>query len=230
MSIKENISNIMNDISQVTEKNGYSNGNVTLIAVTKTRSIDEVNEAIRDGATDIGENKVQEIEAKYDNIQGDVRLHMIGHLQTNKVKCIIDKVDLIHSLDRLSLAKEIQKRAEQNDLVSEVLIQVNVAEEESKFGLKLEQAIPFIESLADYKNIRVKGLMTIAPHQDNIDDVRPIFKSLKQLFEEIKEKNYEHVDMEYLSMGMTNDYKIALEEGANIIRVGTGIFGERVYK
>lgn len=220
----------MENISEISKQTGYNKDNVTLVAVTKTRSIDEVNEAIRAGATDIGENKVQEIEEKYDKIQGDVRLHMIGHLQTNKVKYIIDKVDLIHSLDRDSLAKEIQKRAEQHEIVSEVLIQVNVAEEESKFGLKVDEAVPFIESLAKYKNIRVKGLMTIAPHQDNVDDVRPIFKSLKQLFEEIKEKNYEHVDMEYLSMGMTNDYQIALEEGSNIIRVGTGIFGERVYK
>lgn len=230
MSIKENLSNIKQNISEICEKNGYNKDNVTLVAVTKTRSIDEINEAIREGATDIGENKVQEIEEKYEGIEGDVRLHMIGHLQSNKVKYIIDKVALIHSLDRLSLAKEIQRRAKQHDLISEVLIQVNVAEEESKFGLKLEEAVPFIESLADYKNIKVKGLMTIAPHQDKIGDVRPIFRSLKQLFDEIKEKNYSHVDMKYLSMGMTNDYKIALEEGANIIRVGTGIFGERVYK
>lgn len=155
---------------------------------------------------------------------------MIGHLQSNKVKYIIDKVSLIHSLDRKSLAKEIQRRAEQNNIVANVLIQVNVAEEESKFGLKVEETLPFIESLRDYKNIKVKGLMTIAPYETDKEEVRPIFRKLKQLFEEIKEKEYENVEMKYLSMGMTNDYEIALEEGANVVRVGTGIFGERVYK
>ena len=155
---------------------------------------------------------------------------MIGHLQSNKVKYIIDKVALIHSLDRKSLAKEIQIRAEQNELIIDVLIQVNVSEEESKFGLKVEEAIPFIEFLKDYKNIKVKGLMTIAPHEEDKERVRPVFKELKMLFDEIKAKNYKNADMQYLSMGMTNDYEIALEEGANLIRVGTGIFGERVYK
>lgn len=172
---------------------------------------------------------MQEIEEKYDKIEGNVRWHMIGHLQSNKVKYIIDKISLIHSLDRKSLAKEIQKRAEQNDLIAEVLVQVNVSEEETKFGLKIEETIPFIESLSSYKNIKVKGLMTMAPHDDDIEKTRPVFKKLKELSEEIKAKNYEFVDMEYLSMGMTNDYKIALEEGANLVRVGTGIFGERIY-
>ncbi len=172
---------------------------------------------------------MQEIEAKYDKIKGNVRWHMIGHLQSNKVKYIIDKISLIHSLDRKSLAKEIQKRAEQIDLIAEVLVQVNVSREETKFGLKVEETIPFIESLRNYKNIKVKGLMTMAPHDDDIEKTRPVFKRLKELSEEIKAKNYENVDIEYLSMGMTNDYKIALEEGANLVRVGTGIFGERIY-
>lgn len=155
---------------------------------------------------------------------------MIGHLQSNKVKYIIDKVSLIHSVDRKSLAKEIQKRAKESGIVAQVLIQVNVAEEETKFGLKVEQTIPFIESLMEYENIKIKGLMTMAPHEEDAEMTRPVFKKLKQLFEEIKEKNYKNTDMKYLSMGMTNDYKVALEEGANLIRVGTGIFGERIYK
>lgn len=154
---------------------------------------------------------------------------MIGHLQSNKVKYIIDKVSLIHSLDRKSLAKEIQKRAKQKDIVAEVLVQVNVSEEETKFGLKVEETIPFIESLEKYENILVKGLMTMAPHEKDVEQTRPVFKKLKVLFDEIKEKNLENTDMKYLSMGMTNDYLVALEEGANLIRVGTGIFGERIY-
>ncbi|KNF08720.1 pyridoxal phosphate enzyme YggS family [Gottschalkia purinilytica] len=154
---------------------------------------------------------------------------MIGHLQSNKVKYIIDKVGLIHSLDRMSLAKEIQKRASENDVIAEVLIQVNVAEEESKFGLKVKDVAPFIESILEFENIKIKGLMTIAPYSENPEDIRFVFKELKSLFEEIKERNYKNVDMKYLSMGMTNDYEIALEEGANMIRVGTGIFGKRVY-
>lgn len=188
-----------------------------------------INEAIRLGVTDIGENKVQEIEQKYEQIEGDVRLHMIGHLQSNKVKCIIDKVSLIHSLDRKSLAKEIQKRAEQIDIVAEVLVQVNVAEEESKFGLTVEQTIPFIESLGNYKNIKVMGLMTMAPHEEDCEKTRCVFKKLKELSKKIKTENFENVEMKYLSMGMTNDYKVALEEGSNLVRVGTGIFGERIY-
>lgn len=155
---------------------------------------------------------------------------MIGYLQSNKVKYIIDKVSLIHSLDRKSLAKEIQKRAEQNNMIANVLVQVNVSGEETKAGLKVEETMPFIESLRDYKNIKIKGLMTMAPHEEDSEKVRPVFKKLKQLFEEIKEKEYENTDMKYLSMGMTNDYEVALEEGANIIRVGTGVFGERIYK
>ena len=188
-----------------------------------------INEAIKLGVTDIGENKVQEIEEKYDKIEGNVRWHMIGHLQSNKVKYIIDKVSLIHSLDRKSLAKEIQKRAEQNNIVAEVLVQVNVSEEESKFGLKVEETLPFIESLDKYKNIKVMGLMTMAPHVEDVEKTRPVFKKLRELSEEIKAKNFENTEMKYLSMGMTNDYQVALEEGANLVRVGTGIFGERIY-
>lgn len=154
---------------------------------------------------------------------------MIGHLQSNKVKYIIDKVSLIHSLDRKSLAKEIQKRAKQKDIIAEVLVQVNVSEEETKFGLKVEETIPFIEFLEKYDNILVKGLMTMAPHEKDVEKTRPVFKELKELFDEIKEKNLKNTDMKYLSMGMTNDYQIALEEGANLIRVGTGIFGKRIY-
>ncbi|SDZ16637.1 pyridoxal phosphate enzyme, YggS family [Proteiniborus ethanoligenes] len=152
---------------------------------------------------------------------------MIGHLQTNKVKHIIDKVHMIHSLDRISLAKEIQKRAEEKDIDISVLVQVNIAEEDSKFGLKKEEVIPFIKSIGELDRIKIKGLMTIAPYVEEPEEVRCVFRDLKILFECIKEIGLKNTDMKYLSMGMTNDFEIALEEGANIIRIGTGIFGKR---
>ncbi|MGF7057305.1 hypothetical protein HNR33_000972 [Brassicibacter mesophilus] len=155
---------------------------------------------------------------------------MIGHLQSNKVKYMIEKVDLIHSLDRMSLAKEIQKRANEHNIIVDTLIQVNVAEEESKFGLRYDEVLDFIEKIIKFENIRIKGLMTIAPYTDEPEEVRFVFKQLRNLFDEISLKNYKNVDMKYLSMGMTNDYQIALEEGANMIRIGTGIFGKRIYK
>lgn len=201
-----------------------------MLAVTKTVDTDRINEAIALGITNIGENKVQEIQNKYDQINKGVKWHMIGHLQSNKVKYIIDKVEMIHSLDRMSLAKEIQKRAEEFNISINTLVQVNIAEEESKFGLKKEEVIPFIESIKDFNRIKIKGLMTIAPHVNNPEEVRYVFRDLKNLFEEIKELSMNNVDMKYLSMGMTNDYEVALEEGSNIIRIGTGIFGKREYK
>lgn len=222
ISIEKNLEYVNGKIKSI-------NKDASLIAVTKTIDNEKVNEAIALGVTDIGENRVQEIEKKYDEIKGDVNWHMIGHLQSNKVKYIIDKVKLIHSLDRKSLAKEIQKRAKQNDMVAEVLVQVNVSEEETKFGLKVEEVMPFMENMKNYPNIKVKGLMTMAPHEEDIEKTRPVFKKLRGLSEEIESKNFENVEMKHLSMGMTNDYEIALEEGATLVRVGTGIFGERVY-
>ncbi len=201
-----------------------------MLAVTKTVYTDRINEAIALGITDIGENKVQEIQSKYDHVNKNVKWHMIGHLQSNKVKYIIDKVEMIHSLDRMSLAKEIQSRAEEHNIFVNALVQVNIAEEDSKFGLKKEEVIPFIESIKEFDRIKIKGLMTIAPFAEDPEEVRFVFKDLKKLFEEIKGCNMTNADMKYLSMGMTNDYEIALEEGANIIRIGTGIFGKRIYK
>lgn len=154
---------------------------------------------------------------------------MIGHLQTNKVKYIIDKVSLVHSLDRMSLAKELNKRSKKEDLKVQALIQVNVAEEKSKFGLKLEEVLPFIEKILSFENIRVKGLMTIAPHTDDTKLLRNIFRKMYNLKEDIESRNYKDLDMTYLSMGMSNDYKIAIEEGSNMVRIGSKIFGERNY-
>lgn len=229
LDLKCNLQEIKENILIAAKKSGRDEKDIKLIAVTKTVDEDYMNQVIELGIEDIGENKVQEIQRKYDNIKESVKWHMIGHLQTNKVKYIIDQVKLIHSLDRMSLAKEIQKRAKQSNKVMDVLIQVNIAEEESKFGLEKEKTIPFIESILKYENIKVRGLMTMAPYVENTEEVRGVFKELKNLSEEIKKKNYENVDMKYLSMGMTNDYEIAIEEGSTMVRIGTGIFGKRNY-
>lgn len=199
------------------------------MAVTKTVDVATIEEAIGLGITDIGENRVQELREKIEAIGEGVNYHLIGHLQTNKVKYIIDKVKLIHSLDRLSLVKELDKRARQRQLVIDTLVQVNVAEEESKFGLKVEEVLPFIEEVLKYENIRIRGLMTIAPYTDDEALLRKIFRTMYKLKEDISKRKYENLTMDYLSMGMTNDYKIAIEEGSNMIRVGSAIFGTRKY-
>lgn len=222
---------------QIIEKNiekalinsGRLNDEVEVIGVTKTVDVDQINEAISLGIKNIGENRVQELTKKYDIIGDKTNYHMIGHLQSNKVKYIIDKVKLIHSLDRMSLVKELDKRAKMNNLTINALIQVNVAEEASKYGLKVEEVIPFIEKISKYDNIRVKGLMTIAPYAENPEDARWVFKELRKLSYTIKDKGYEHANMEILSMGMTNDYGVAIEEGSNMVRIGTGLFGKRNY-
>ncbi|WP_074350432.1 YggS family pyridoxal phosphate-dependent enzyme [Proteiniborus sp. DW1] len=230
MYIKNNIDKIYERVNSIISKKGLSLDDITIVAVTKTVDVDRINEAISYGISDIGENKVQEIQCKYEKIVPNTKWHMIGHLQSNKVKYIIDKVHLIHSLDRVSLAKEIQKRAEEHDICVDTLVQVNIAEEDSKFGLRKEEVIPFIETIKDFNRIRVKGLMTIAPYVENPEEVRFVFRDLKNMFEDIKEFKFSNVDMKYLSMGMTNDFEVALEEGANMIRIGTGIFGKRTYK
>lgn len=189
--------------------------------------MDRINEALDLGLNNIGENRPQELVKKYDIIGNRANFHMIGHLQTNKVKYIIDKVSLIHSLDRLSLAEELQKRAEKLDILVNTLVQVNVADEKSKFGLKIEEVIPFINKVMEFDNLRIKGLMTIAPFVEDPEDIRWVFRELRKLSENIARMNLKNVEMKYLSMGMTNDYQVAIEEGANMIRIGTGLFGKR---
>nr|WP_300005835.1 YggS family pyridoxal phosphate-dependent enzyme [Tissierella sp.] len=229
MHIKKNLQDIKEDIEKILEKEGRAKDSVTLIAVTKTVDVETIKRSIELGITDIGENRVQELEKKIDYLKESVDYHMIGHLQSNKVKYIIDRVKLIHSLDRISLAKEINKQAKKNNIVADTLIQVNIAEEDSKFGLHKEDVIPFIEEVLKYENIRIKGLMTIAPFTEDEDLLRDIFRKMSILKKEIENKKYKDLSLEYLSMGMTNDYKIAIEEGSNMVRVGTGIFGKRNY-
>lgn len=227
--ISKNIDYIKSEIINSCKKVNRENG-INLIAVTKTVDIDAINEAIESGITDVGENKPQELARKYDVIGDKVRWHQIGSLQTNKVKYIIDKVYMIHSIDRLSLCEEIQKRAEKINKTINCLIQVNISEEESKQGISKDEAIDFIKTISKkYKNIKVKGLMTMAPYTEDESIIRDTFKGLKDLSEEISRENIENVYMDELSMGMSNDFKIAVEEGSTLVRVGTSIFGERNY-
>lgn len=229
MSIKDNIASIKQNIKDIEEK-CHREDEVNLMAVTKTVDVDKVLEAIDAGITDIGENKPQELSRKYEIIGDKVRYHLIGTLQTNKVKYIIDKAYMIHSLDRISLCEEIQKRAEKIDKVIKCLVQVNISKEESKHGLEEEQVVDFIKQVSkDYKNIHIQGLMTMAPFVDDEKEIRKVFSKLKKLSVEISNLNLPNVEMDTLSMGMSHDYKIAIEEGATIIRVGTSIFGQRNY-
>lgn len=227
--IRENIDRINAEKAKYAETAGKTEQDVLLVAVTKTRTADEINEAIDAGITDIGENKVQEVVDKFDHVK-PVRWHLIGHLQTNKVKYIIDKVCMIHSVDSMKLAKEIDKRAGQHGLNMDILIQVNAAQEESKFGITTDDTKQLVlDILEECPNLRIRGLMHIAPAADDPNDVRQYFRQVKELYEECGKIEHPHLDFKYLSMGMSHDFGVAIEEGSNLIRVGTSIFGERDY-
>lgn len=229
MSIKENIAQINAVKNAAAEKAGRNGDDILLVAVTKTRPPEDLNAAIDAGITDIGENKVQEIMDKYEHVK-PVRWHLIGHLQTNKVKYIIDKVSMIHSVDSIKLADEIQKRAKQHDLTMDILIQVNSAEEESKFGITTDETEGMINYILEScPNIRLRGLMCIAPFEENPDDVRVFFAQVKEQYDRFSKIEHERLDFKYLSMGMSHDFEVAIEEGSNLIRVGTAIFGARDY-
>jgi pyridoxal phosphate enzyme (YggS family) len=227
--IRENIDRINAEKAKFAESVGKTEQDVLLVAVTKTRTADEINEAIDAGITDIGENKVQEVVDKFDHVK-PVRWHLIGHLQTNKVKYIIDKVCMIHSVDSMKLAKEIDKRAGQHGVTMDILIQVNAAQEESKFGITTDDTKQLVlDILEECPNIRIRGLMHIAPAADDPNDVRQYFSQVKDLYEECGKIEHPHLDFKYLSMGMSHDFGVAIEEGSNLIRVGTSIFGARDY-
>ena len=218
------------NIKSACDKSGRGRDDVRLIAVSKTKPVEMLREAYDLGCRDFGENKVQELMDKYDQLPGDIRWHMIGHLQRNKVKYIVDKVFLIHSVDSLRLAEEISREAVKKNVTASILVEVNVAGEETKFGTTAKEAISLVEEIAKLPNIVIKGLMTIAPYVENSEENRLYFAKLKQIYVDIIHKNIDNVFMEELSMGMTGDYEVAIEEGATYIRVGTGIFGERQYK
>lgn len=229
MIIKKQLEEVECRIRKACERAGRGPEEVTLIAVSKTKPVSVLEEAYAAGVRTFGENKVQEIMDKYEVLPKDIKWHMIGHLQTNKVKYIIDKVDLIHSVDSLKLAETIEREAAKKNLTVRILIEVNVAEEESKFGLKVDEVIPFIEKIATFPHVNVCGLMTIAPFVENSEENRSIFADLQKLSVDIGAKNIDNVNVSILSMGMTNDYEVAIEEGATMVRVGTGIFGARNY-
>jgi hypothetical protein len=225
--IRENIENIRKRVAEAAVRSGRKPEDIKIIAVTKTIDAERVRQAVECGLTELGENRVQELCDKYELIDRKCSWHLIGHLQTNKVKYIVDKVSLIHSLDRLELAKELQNRAQKQGRILEALIQVNIAEEESKFGMRKELVPDFIKTMAGYSNLKVKGLMTIAPLAENPEDIRWVFREAKKLLIDIKAENIDNIDMDYLSMGMSGDFEIAVEEGSTLLRIGTAIFGER---
>ncbi len=226
--LDEQISVVNNDIATVCEKIGKSKESITLLGVTKTYEADVINASIDYGIQNIAENKVQEIIRKFDAVKPGVKWHLIGHLQTNKVKYIIDKVDLIHSVDSFKLAQEISNRAEKIGKVQDVLIQVNVADETQKFGISPDELAPLLEQIQQLTHVRVCGLMNIAPFVDDPELLRSDFKVMKKLYDGLEDYNYNNVKSIYLSMGMSGDYEVALEEGSNMLRIGTKIYGKRI--
>lgn len=227
--IKDNLVYVEDRIEEACKRSNRNREDVTLIAVSKTKPVSCIEEALEYGTIDFGENKVQELTTKYEVLPKDIKWHLIGHLQRNKVKYVMGKAYLIHSVDSLRLAEEIDKEAKKLNVKQDILIEVNVANEETKYGVSVEECIQLIESIAKLQNVTVKGLMTIAPFVENPDENRKYFKILKQLSVDIKTKSIDNVYMDVLSMGMTGDYEVAIEEGATHVRVGTGIFGERDY-
>ena len=223
--ITENLEQVRKNIDEACRMAGRDPKEVTLIAVSKTKPVSMLKEAYDAGARCFGENKVQEIMDKHPQLPEDIQWHMIGHLQRNKVKYIVDKVSMIHSVDSLRLAQTIEQEAAKHNVCVPVLLEVNVAQEESKFGLKMDEVLPLIETIADFPHIKVQGLMTIAPYVENAEDNRDFFRQLKKLSVDIEAKNINNVSMSVLSMGMTGDYQVAVQEGATMVRVGTGIFG-----
>ena len=227
--IRGNLSKVHGRIAAAAEKAGRREEDVTLVAVSKTRTPEEINIAIDAGVTDIGENKVQEIMDKYDSVK-PVKWHMIGHLQTNKVKYIIDKVAMIHSVDSLKLAKEINKRASAHGIMMDILVQINPADEESKFGVSLSGTRELIDQiLENCENIRIRGLMSVAPAVEDPEDVRGYFEQVKAQYDEFAAIEHPRMDFRYLSMGMSHDFEVAIEAGSNLVRVGSAIFGARDY-
>ena len=227
--IKDNVAEVEANIQKACERAGRSRDEVTLIAVSKTKPVSDIYEVMETGIKDYGENKVQELCDKIETISEPLNWHMIGHLQRNKVKYIVDKVRMIHSVDSLRLAQQISSEAVKKGVDVDILIEVNVAEEASKFGLSTEAVIQLAEDISKLPAVHIRGLMTVAPFTENPEDNRPYFRNLRQLAVDIARKNIDNVTMNELSMGMTGDHGVAIEEGATMVRVGTGIFGTRIY-
>lgn len=229
-TIRDHLNEVRENIQKACEKAGRSPQEVTLIAVSKTKPLFMLEEAYEAGARDFGENKVQEILEKHPKMPEDARFHMIGHLQRNKVKQVLPHAVLIHSVDSYRLAEQISQEAGKLGITAKILLEVNVAKEESKFGMMPEDVEEMAGQIAALPHLQIEGLMTIAPFVDDPEKNRPVFRKLYQLSVDIKKKNIDNVCMDVLSMGMTGDYQVAVEEGATLVRVGTGIFGERNYE
>lgn len=227
--LQENLTEVEANIVAACERAGRSRDEVTLIAVSKTKPVPMLQEVYDLGIRDFGENKVQEMCDKMEVLPQDIKWHMIGHLQTNKVKYIVGKTALIHSVDSLKLAEEIQKQAIKKDVHVPILVEVNIAGEASKFGISKEEAMKLVRQISSLDHLQIKGLMTIAPFVENAEDNRLYFRGIRQLSVDIANQNIDNVCMDILSMGMTGDYAVAIEEGATMVRVGTGIFGARNY-
>ena len=225
----ENLKKVEDNIAAACQKAGRDRSEVTLIAVSKTKPVDMLQTVYDQNIREFGENKVQEMCEKMEILPKDIHWHMIGHLQTNKVKYIIDKVELIHSVDSLHLAKQIEKEAVKKGVDAQILVQVNIAQEDTKFGIDGPEVMSLVEEISKFPHVHIRGLMTSAPFVANPEENRCYFKKLHKLFVDIREKNIDNVSMDILSMGMTNDYEVAIEEGATMVRVGTGIFGARNY-
>ena len=230
MSIGENLDKIKSNIDLIKKEKGLDYP-ITLIAVSKTVDVEKVMEAYEQGQRDFGENKVQELTKKESSLNKleDINFHMIGYLQSNKVKYLVNTAKLIHSLDRKSLIKEMEKRGKKEDFIFNCLIQVNLAKEESKSGIYIEDLEELLILIENSNYVKVKGLMMIAPFYEDVEKVRPLFRDMKKIYDELKTQKFKNIEMKYLSMGMSHDYKVAVEEGSNMVRIGTDIFGKRVY-
>ena len=224
-TIKNNLEIINKKIRKAALKVNRNPEEIKLVAVTKTATTEQIEEAINAGVKIIGENRVQDAKKKYQIFTADVEWHLIGHLQTNKAKYAVEIFNCIHSVDSIKLAQEIDKRSLQFGKIMDVLVEVNVSGEETKYGIKSEEVETFLKEISEFPRIRIRGLMTIAPIAEDKEEVRPYFRKLRELSEKIKSKNIENIKMDYLSMGMTEDFEIAIEEGANMVRIGRGIFG-----
>ncbi len=228
--VKENLSEVQKRIRDACDRAGREESEVTLVAVSKTKPVEMIREAYKAGVRDFGENKVQEMMDKYDQLPPDIRWHMIGHLQRNKVKYLIGKVHLIHSVDSLRLAEEISAQSVKREVDTDILIEVNIAGEESKFGISRDETLTLMEEIAKLPRIHIQGLMVIAPYVTDPENNRSYFREIRELSVDIARKKIDNIYVRILSMGMTGDYEVAIEEGATMVRVGTGIFGEREYQ
>ena len=226
----DNLNDVEKRIQAACDRSGRKREEVLLVAVSKTKPVEMIEEIMAAGIVEFGENKPQELRDKYEVLPKNLHFHMIGHLQTNKIKYVIDRAVLIHSIDSIRLAEAVNAEAKKHDRIMPVLVEVNVAQEESKSGFLVEETEKAIREIAKLSNIRVEGLITIAPFVENAEENRQYFVKLRKLSVDIAAKNIDNVTMHHLSMGMTGDYEVAIEEGATMVRVGTGIFGERNYQ